>query len=94
MMKAEPSTSIPDDARRAFVLNDRPLLVDLIELTLNHGLFVVQSAQDLAEAEADPGDLGGRTSPCSTWTTRTPRRCCSAWARRTRSDRAGRRSSA
>jgi len=39
-------------ARRALVLLDRPLLVDLIRLTLNHGLFVVRSARDLAEAEA------------------------------------------
>ena len=52
MMKAEPATSIADDARRAFVLNDRPLIVDLIELTLNHGLFVVRAAQNFAEAEA------------------------------------------
>jgi DNA-binding response OmpR family regulator len=42
----------PDDARRALVLDDRPLLVDLIELTLNHGLFVVRAAQSLREAEA------------------------------------------
>lgn len=42
----------PDEARRALVLDDRPLLVDLIELTLKHGLFVVQAARDLAEAEA------------------------------------------
>ena len=40
-----------DDARRALVLHDRQLVVDLIELTLNHGLFVVRSAQSLAEAE-------------------------------------------
>lgn len=40
------------DARRALVLHDRPLVVDLIELTLNHGLFVVRAAQSLAEAEA------------------------------------------
>jgi two-component system, OmpR family, alkaline phosphatase synthesis response regulator PhoP len=40
-----------DDARRALVLHDRELLVDLIELTLNHGLFVVRSAVDLAGAE-------------------------------------------
>jgi two-component system, OmpR family, alkaline phosphatase synthesis response regulator PhoP len=40
------------DGRRAMVLHDRPLLVDLIELTLNHGLFVVRAACDLAEAEA------------------------------------------
>src|SRR5439155_2545866 len=33
------------DARRALVLHDRPLLADLIELTLNHGLFVVRAAE-------------------------------------------------
>ena len=41
-----------DDARRALVLLDRSALVDLIELTLNHGLFVVRAARNLAEAEA------------------------------------------
>lgn len=40
------------DTRRAMVLHDRPLVVDLIELTLNHGLFVVRATGDLAEAEA------------------------------------------
>jgi DNA-binding response OmpR family regulator len=39
------------EARRALVLHDRPLLVDLIQLTLNHGLFVVSAASSLAEAE-------------------------------------------
>jgi DNA-binding response OmpR family regulator len=38
--------------RRALVLHDRRLVVDLIELTLNHGLFVVRAARSLAEAEA------------------------------------------
>jgi two-component system, OmpR family, alkaline phosphatase synthesis response regulator PhoP len=33
------------------VLHDDPVLTDLIELTLNHGLFVVRVAQSLAEAE-------------------------------------------
>ena len=42
----------PDEARRALVLHDRPLVVDLIKLTLNHGLFVVRSAQTLAGADA------------------------------------------
>ena len=43
----------PDtSARRALVLHDRQLVVDLIELTLNHGLFVVSAATTLAEAEA------------------------------------------
>jgi DNA-binding response OmpR family regulator len=41
-----------DDARRALVLHERQLVVDLIELTLNHGLFVVRRAQTLAEAES------------------------------------------
>lgn len=45
--------SAPDvEARRALVLHDRQLVVDLIELTLNHGLFVVRAARSLAEAEA------------------------------------------
>ena len=34
------------------MLHDRPLVVDLIQLTLNHGLFVVRAANDLASAEA------------------------------------------
>ncbi len=41
----------PREARRALVLHDRQLVVDLIELTLNHGLFVVRAASSLAEAE-------------------------------------------
>jgi DNA-binding response OmpR family regulator len=41
-----------DEARRALVLHDRQLVVDLIQLTLNHGLFVVRAATNLAEAEA------------------------------------------
>jgi DNA-binding response OmpR family regulator len=40
-----------DDARQALVLHEQSLIVDLIELTLNHGLFVVRAARDLAEAE-------------------------------------------
>jgi two-component system alkaline phosphatase synthesis response regulator PhoP len=51
--------SVPDearlrgdvDARRALVLLDRPLLIDLIRLTLNHGLFVIRAARNLADAE-------------------------------------------
>ena len=39
------------EPRRALVLLDRPLVVDLIELTLNHGLFVVRRASTLAQAE-------------------------------------------
>ena len=39
------------DAHRALILHDRQLVVDLIELTLNHGLFVVRAASTLAEAE-------------------------------------------
>ena len=40
------------EARRALVLHDRPLVVDLITLTLNHGVFAVRAARTLAEAEA------------------------------------------
>ena len=47
-----PVGSADADARRALVLHDAPSLVALIELTLNHGLFVVKAASDLAEAEA------------------------------------------
>jgi DNA-binding response OmpR family regulator len=43
---------ILDDARRALLLLDRPIVVDLIELTLNHGLFVVRAARDMAEADS------------------------------------------
>ncbi|MEX1173175.1 MAG: response regulator transcription factor [Chloroflexota bacterium] len=41
----------PDSARRALVLHDRPLVVGLIELTLNHGLFIVEAADSLKAAE-------------------------------------------
>ena len=44
--------ALPDEARRALVLHDRQLVVDLIELTLNHGVFVVRAAKSLAEADA------------------------------------------
>ena len=44
-------TAGPDDARRALVLHDRPLIVDLITLTLNHGVFIVRAAGSLAEAD-------------------------------------------
>jgi two-component system, OmpR family, KDP operon response regulator KdpE len=41
----------PVDAHRALVLDDRTGIVDLIELTLNHGQFIVRAAQSLAQAE-------------------------------------------
>ena len=40
-----------DDVRRAFVLLDRPIVVDLIQLTLNHGLFTVRAAATIEHAE-------------------------------------------
>ncbi len=51
-MAGEQVVDVETQARRALVLHDRQLMVDLIELTLNHGLFVVRAARDLAEAEA------------------------------------------
>ena len=39
------------EARRALLLDDNSIIVDLIKLTLNHGRFVVRAARNLAEAE-------------------------------------------
>ena len=47
-----PLSNRPPEAHRALVLHDRQLVVDLIELTLNHGLFEVRAATSLAEADA------------------------------------------
>jgi DNA-binding response OmpR family regulator len=44
--------SAQPDARRALVLHDHPVVVDLITLTLNHGVFSVRAASNLSEAEA------------------------------------------
>ena len=49
MRRAERHAGSP---RRALVLHESDLLIDLIELTLNHGLFAVRAAHDLADAEA------------------------------------------
>jgi DNA-binding response OmpR family regulator len=49
---ADQSSSPETEGRRALVLHDRPLVADLIELTLNHGVFVVRPARTLAEAES------------------------------------------
>ena len=51
-MSAVALNSAGPGARRALVLHDRPLVVDLIGLTLNHGVFEVRAARDLAEASA------------------------------------------
>lgn len=40
-----------DDSRRALVLHGQQLVVDLVKLTLNHGLFAVHAARNLDEAE-------------------------------------------
>ena len=48
---AKPQTD-EDQGRRALVLYDRRAMVDLIELTLNHGLFTVRAAAGLADVEA------------------------------------------
>ena len=50
-MTADEVRTTDSGARRALVLHDRRLVVDLIQLTLNHGLFVVSAATSLAEAE-------------------------------------------
>ena len=48
----DPVDPFEPEARRALVLHDRPLVVDLITLTLNHGVFAVRAASNLAEADA------------------------------------------
>ena len=40
-----------EGSRRALVLHERQLVVDLIELTLNHGMFTVRAASSLEAAE-------------------------------------------
>ena len=47
-----PRSPRKDAPRRAFVLHDQPVMVGLIRLTLNHGLFEVTAAATLADAEA------------------------------------------
>ena len=44
-------TAQTQEPRRALVLHDRPLVVGLIELTLNHCLFRVRAVRSLADAE-------------------------------------------
>ncbi len=50
-MAALRETAPPQDSHRALLLLDRPIVIDLVELTLNHGLFVVRVASNLSEAE-------------------------------------------
>lgn len=45
-----------NEPHRVLILHERPLIVDLIRLTLNHGLFVVRPATNLAEARAIIGE--------------------------------------
>ncbi len=49
-MPAAPVGASGVEAHRALVLNDRQPVADLIGLTLNHGLFLVRTARDLAAA--------------------------------------------
>ena len=54
--KDGPVRSPAIEAHRALVLHERSLVVDLISLTLNHGLFHVRAASSFAEARAIMGD--------------------------------------
>jgi DNA-binding response OmpR family regulator len=40
-----------EEARRALLLLDSQIIIDLVQLTLNHGLFIVRAAGTLADAE-------------------------------------------
>ncbi|HZO27577.1 MAG TPA: hypothetical protein VFH48_16495 [Chloroflexota bacterium] len=37
---------------RVLMMVDQPLIIDVIKLTLNHGIYVTREAQDVAEATA------------------------------------------
>ena len=41
---------------RVLVMVEQPLLVEVIRLTLNHGVYVTREVQDIAEATAELGD--------------------------------------
>ena len=71
-----------DEARRALVLHDRPLVVDLIELTLNHGVFAVRPA-GTSPRRRRSSTTGSPTWSWSTWITTTARRSSGDLATRT-----------
>ena len=74
---ARTSPTDEDEGRRALVLYDRRAMVDLIELTLNHGLFKVRAAASLARRWSPSSPTGSRTLRSSTWSTTTAPRCFS-----------------
>ena len=41
---------------RVLVMVEQPLIVEVIKLTLNHGVYVTREAQDVAEATAALGE--------------------------------------
>lgn len=47
-----------DEARRALVMHDHQVTIDLIALTLNHGLFAIRAVHDLAEVETAIAEWG------------------------------------
>jgi hypothetical protein len=54
------------------VLHDRPLVADLITLTLNHGVFMVRAASTLAGAEAILHEWGPQLAVVDMATTTAP----------------------
>ena len=72
----------PVEAQRALVLHDRPLVVDLIELTLNHGMFLVRAVQTLPRRTTS-SMTGTPSWSCWTWTTTTARPSSAGWEPRT-----------
>ena len=50
-MAGQKATAKQPDAHRALLLLDRQLVIDVVQLTLNHGLFVVRVARSMADAE-------------------------------------------
>jgi hypothetical protein len=43
-------TTLPVGSPRVLILVDQPLIGEVIELTLNHGVYATRQAKDIAEA--------------------------------------------
>ena len=50
------SAAPAQDPARVLVMVEQPLLVEVIKLTLNHGVYVTREAKDVSEATAVFGE--------------------------------------
>ncbi len=94
MMNAEPATSIAEDARRAFVLNDRPMHRRPDRADPEPRAVRRAVGPELRRGHEDPGDLGAGHRRARHGPRGHPARSCTALGHPTRCDPARRRSSA